>query len=116
MKANMQQKVNLLFSNEDVKYYMYDGSVLFNREKATELAKAKAWCIFLKDQFLTENFKTIGIQKKQDFLSICTDVLTNLKDYWKLADYLNVLKCIEDSACFYFTSNKSQIIELCDWM
>lgn len=37
-------------------------------------------------------------------------------DYWKLADYLNVLKTIEDTSYFYFTSNKSQIIELCDWM
>ena len=37
-------------------------------------------------------------------------------DYWKLADYLNVLKTIEDQSYFYFTSNKSQIIELCDWM
>jgi 16S rRNA G966 N2-methylase RsmD len=48
---------------------------------------------------------------------LSTDVSSyNKKDYWKLADYLNVLKCIEDSAYFYFTSNKSQIIELCDWM
>ena len=37
-------------------------------------------------------------------------------DYWKLSDYLNVLKVIEDTSYFYFTSNKSQIIELCDWM
>ena len=37
-------------------------------------------------------------------------------DYWKLSDYLNVLKTIEDTSYFYFTSNKSQIIELCDWM
>jgi hypothetical protein len=48
---------------------------------------------------------------------LSTDVSTyNKKDYWKLADYLNVLKCIEDTSYFYFTSNKSQIIELCDWM
>ncbi|HAP94527.1 DNA adenine methylase [Epilithonimonas hominis] len=37
-------------------------------------------------------------------------------DYWKLSDYLNVLKTIEDTSYFYFTSNKSQIVELCDWM
>lgn len=37
-------------------------------------------------------------------------------DYWKLSDYLNVLKTIDDTSYFYFTSNKSQIIELCDWM
>lgn len=37
-------------------------------------------------------------------------------DYWKLSDYLNVLKTIEDQSYFYFTSNKSQILELCNWM
>ena len=37
-------------------------------------------------------------------------------DYWKLADYLNVLKTIEDTSYFHFTSNRSQIIELCEWM
>ena len=48
---------------------------------------------------------------------LSTDVSTYYKkDYWKLADYLNVLKCLEDTSYFYFTSNKSQIIELCDWM
>ena len=48
---------------------------------------------------------------------LSTDVSTyNKKDYWKLADYLNVLKCVEDSAYFYFTSNKSSIIELCEWI
>lgn len=48
---------------------------------------------------------------------LSTDVSTYKKaDYWKLADYLNVLKCIEDTSYFYFTSNKSQIIELCEWM
>lgn len=48
---------------------------------------------------------------------LSTDVSTyNKADYWKLSNYLNVLKCIEDTSYFYFTSNKSQIIELCDWM
>ncbi len=48
---------------------------------------------------------------------LSTDCTTYSRpDYWKLSDYLNVLKTIEDSSYFYFTSNKSQIIELCDWM
>lgn len=37
------------------------------------------------------------------------------KCYWKLADYLDVLKVLEGHAYIYFTSNKSQIIELIDW-
>lgn len=48
---------------------------------------------------------------------LSTDTTTySREDYWKLSDYLNVLKTIEDTSYFCFTSNKSQIIELCDWM
>ena len=36
--------------------------------------------------------------------------------YWKLADYLDVLHTLRDTNYFYFTSNKSNIIELCDWL
>lgn len=35
---------------------------------------------------------------------------------WKLADYLDVLTVLKNSAYVYFTSNKSEIIELCDWI
>lgn len=35
---------------------------------------------------------------------------------WKLADYLDVLVVLKDSAYVYFTSNKSDIIELCEWI
>lgn len=77
IKVTLKQKALEHFSNDDVKYYMYDANVLFNKEKATELATAKAWCIFIKNQFENEDFKNLGIQKKQDFLSICTDILTN---------------------------------------
>lgn len=38
------------------------------------------------------------------------------KNYWKLSDYLNVLNVLDGSRYFYFTSNKSSIIELCDWV
>ncbi|MBE6298702.1 MAG: DNA adenine methylase [Bacteroidales bacterium] len=38
------------------------------------------------------------------------------KCYWKLSDYLDVLNVIEKSKYIYFTSNKSQVIELCQWI
>lgn len=38
------------------------------------------------------------------------------KNYWKLADYLNVLTVLDGHRYFYFTSNKSSIIELCEWV
>ena len=41
---------------------------------------------------------------------------SSYKSYWKLKDYLDVLLLLKDTSYFYFTSNKSSIIELCDWL
>jgi hypothetical protein len=38
------------------------------------------------------------------------------KSYWKLTDYLDVLQVLDGTKYFYFTSNKSSIIELCEWI
>lgn len=38
------------------------------------------------------------------------------KNYWKLKDYLDVLNVLQGTNYIYFTSNKSQIVELCEWM
>ncbi|MGC1471560.1 MAG: DNA adenine methylase [Psychroserpens sp.] len=38
------------------------------------------------------------------------------KNYWKLRDYLDVLTVMNGQRYFYFTSNKSSIIELCEWI
>lgn len=38
------------------------------------------------------------------------------KNYWSLSNYLDVLSVLEGSRYFYFTSNKSSIIELCEWV
>jgi len=46
---------------------------------------------------------------------LSTDCST-YKNYWKLADYLNVLDVLDGHPYFYFTSNKSSIIELCEWI
>lgn len=36
--------------------------------------------------------------------------------YWRLSDYLDVLKVLNGHRFVYFTSNKSSIIELCEWL
>lgn len=36
--------------------------------------------------------------------------------YWKLSDYLDVLTILNGYQFVYFTSNKSSIVELCDWL
>ena len=38
------------------------------------------------------------------------------KMYWKLSDYLDVLTILAGHHFIYFTSNKSSIVELCEWV
>ncbi|GEJ31725.1 hypothetical protein FPN187_contig00004-0048 [Flavobacterium psychrophilum] len=38
------------------------------------------------------------------------------KSFWKLRDYLDVLQVLDGTKYFYFTSKKSSIIELCEWI
>lgn len=38
------------------------------------------------------------------------------ENYWRLTDYLNVLKLTKGTKYIYFTSDKSQIMELCSWL
>lgn len=47
---------------------------------------------------------------------LSTDTTTyNSNKYWKLKDYLDVLNVLATGKYIYFTSNKSSILELCDW-
>ncbi len=47
---------------------------------------------------------------------LSTDVGTYSQNYWKLKDYLDVLHTLKNTNYFYFTSNKSSIVELCEWL
>ena len=40
----------------------------------------------------------------------------NNTSYWRLSDYLDVLKCLWGTRFVYFTSSKSTIVELADWI
>lgn len=46
---------------------------------------------------------------------LSTDV-TTYSMYWRLSDYLDVLTVLNSHSFVYFTSNKSSIVELCQWM
>ena len=46
---------------------------------------------------------------------LSTDVGT-YNMHWSMSDYLDVLKVLEGHSYVYFTSNKSSIVELCEWM
>jgi methylase of polypeptide subunit release factors len=48
---------------------------------------------------------------------LSTDTSTySSADYWRLKDYLNVLTALSGLNYVYFTSDKSQIVELCEWL
>ncbi|MGN2373472.1 DNA adenine methylase [Sphingobacterium spiritivorum] len=47
---------------------------------------------------------------------LSTDSYVYKSSHWKLGDYLDVLNVLDVPHYFYFTSNKSHIIELCEWM
>ena len=122
-----------------VDYITLSSSVLFSMNYATNLEELEKQTLYSKVR--QSDYKADGYldgvnRVKKDYRDLfaeyrntrnvvylldppylSTDVSTyNRSDYWKLTDYLNVLKCLEDSSYFYFTSNKSQIVELCDWM
>lgn len=46
---------------------------------------------------------------------LSTDVGT-YKMYWGMEDYLDVLNVLKSHSFVYFTSNKSSIVPLCEWM
>lgn len=46
---------------------------------------------------------------------LSTDV-TTYSMYWQLSDYLDVLTVLNGHSFVYFTSNKSSIVELCQWI
>ena len=63
-----------------------------------------------------ERYKDVpGVVFLVDPPYLSTDSKT-YKMYWKLSDYLDVLTVLAGHRFIYFTSNKSSIIELCDWM
>ena len=46
---------------------------------------------------------------------LSTDV-TTYEMYWRLSDYLDVLTVLQGHSFVYFSSNKSSIVELCEWI
>ena len=94
---------------------------LYNRVKATDYSPADDYlsgltvtsCDYrqLFDQY--KDIPRVVFLVDPPYLS--TDV-TTYKTYWKLADYLDVLTILAGYRFIYFTSNKSSVLELCDWI
>lgn len=78
IKNSIIEQVSLLINNNDITYFMYDALVTFTREQAEQMSFAKAWCIWITKQIDNNNFKHLGILKKQDFFSVCAEILSPL--------------------------------------
>lgn len=61
------------------------------------------------------NKKNVVFLVDPPYLSTDTSSYKNC-DYWKLKDYLEILNVLKGSSFFFFTSNKSSLVELCEWM
>lgn len=65
---------------------------------------------------LFEQYKEVpGVVFLVDPPYLSTDVGT-YNMYWRMSDYLDVLKVLQGHSFVYFTSNKSSILELCEWI
>lgn len=65
---------------------------------------------------LFDRFKDVpGVVFLVDPPYLSTDVGT-YRMYWRLADYLDVLSVLAGHNFVYFTSDKSCLVELCEWM
>lgn len=94
---------------------------LYNRIKVMDYPEAKD---YLEGLTITrEDYKEL-YQRYKDIPDVVflvdppylsTEVGT-YKIYWRLADYLDVLNVLKGHSFVYFTSNKSSILELCDWI
>ena len=123
--------------NGFVDYITLSGSLLFSMNyvktfeelsKATMYNKIKLSDYQAEDylagvEVVSEDYKVIynrykdvpGVVFLIDPPYLSTDC-SSYENYWKLKDYLDVMLCLYDASYFYFTSNKSNVIELCEWI
>ena len=120
-----------------VDYITLSASILFSSNYAVNLEEMKGNTLyntvrtsdFNADQYLDglivvhEDYRDLFARYK-DVSGVCflidppylSTQATTYSGYWKLRDYLDVLHTLKGTNYFYFTSEKSSIIELCDWL
>lgn len=93
---------------------------LYNSIRKTDFAEADDYLsgidVVSEDyKHLFERYKSVqNVVFLVDPPYLSTDS-TTYKGYWSLKDYLDVVSVLNENY-FYFTSNKSQIVELLDWI
>lgn len=104
-------------------YANFAGDSLYNCVRSTNYEPATDYLQGI--EIVKFDYKTLFEQYKNvpdvvflvDPPYLSTDTATySIENYWKLRDYLDVLDCLHGQSYFYFTSNKSQVVELCEWI
>lgn len=118
LSASLRFSMNYGFSLED-----FIDNTLYNVLRKSNYPTASD---YLKDVEITRLDYKILFAKYKDLDNVVflvdppylsTDSATYSNDeYWQLRDYLDVLQVLQDNSYFYFTSDKSQIVELCEWV
>lgn len=120
-----------------VDFVTVSSSILFSMKYALNyetLEKESLYNCVRQSSYVTDGYldgiKVVTMDYKELFAKYkdCTNVVylvdppylstdaSTYKGYWKLRDYLDVLNVLDKTNYFYFTSNKSQIVELCEWI
>lgn len=137
VRDQVMQRIELEDKNGYVDYITVSSSILFSMKYVLNFEQLKKETLYncvrqsdydatgyLDDlEVVSECYKELFHKYKDEpnvvFLVdppyLSTDVGT-YKSYWKLKDYLDVLQVLDGTSYFYFTSNKSSIIELCEWI
>ncbi|WP_167597698.1 DNA adenine methylase [Leeuwenhoekiella sp. ZYFB001] len=113
---------SILFSGKyATSFKELSSSTMYNTVRKSDITQAERYLEGL--EVVSKDYKEVYQQFKSDntvylldppYLS--TDTATYGSDkYWKLKDYLDILELLEGSKYFYFTSNKSSIVELMEW-
>lgn len=134
-----QQMLDIIASEPWVDYVTLSANILFSGKymmNFEQLSKEAFYNVIRQSEYNADDY-LVGIERVQvdykvlfkrfkdvpnvvflvDPPYLSTDTKTyNSNPYWKLRDYLDVLDVLDGSNYFYFTSNKSQIVELCEWI
>lgn len=112
---------SLLFAMQYVKSYQeLSKSTFYNKVKMTDY-NADGYLDgveIVKDDYrvIYNQFKDQpGVVFLIDPPYLSTDC-SSYENYWRLKDYLDVMLCLYENSYVYFTSNKSNILELCEWI
>lgn len=115
---------SLLFSSKYVLSYEALIKESFYNNVKTEGYKIDAGHYLNGLKIVKEDYLTLfeAYKEKESVLFLIdppylsTDCTTYHSDkYWRLKNYLDVLNTLKTENYFYFTSSKSQLVELCEW-